>query len=86
MRFKVLDGFCLGPIHGDVYPGDVVDLAEREAAQYVVQGRLAPAEEVEVQAGVEVHAGSPEFPQGGPAAAQTQDPGPRRRGRRGKEE
>ena len=39
-RYAVLDGFCLGTPRGDVYPGDTVELTEREARPHLQIGRL----------------------------------------------
>ena len=44
-RYRVTDGFCLGGVHGDVYPGTEVDLTAKEAAPFIHQGRLVEVEE-----------------------------------------
>lgn len=44
-RYAVLDGFCLGNPRGDVYPGDTVELTEREARPHLQIGRLRLVED-----------------------------------------
>lgn len=42
LRCRVLDGFCLGGVHGDVVPGQLLELGEREARPLIASGRLEP--------------------------------------------
>lgn len=51
-RYRVLQGFCLGGGR-DVYPPDVIELPEREAAPYVFEGRLEEVIEKEKPAAKE---------------------------------
>jgi len=66
--YRVLDDFCLGPPHGDVWTGDVVELEERFASVYVYQRRL----QLETQAPAHQ----------APPVVTNQDPTPARRTRR----
>lgn len=38
-KYKVVSGFCLGGV-GDVYPGTVVELNQRDAARELHNGRV----------------------------------------------
>jgi hypothetical protein len=42
MRVVVVSGFCAGPPHGDVYPGQVIELPEAEARRLMAVGRAGP--------------------------------------------
>jgi len=54
MRVRVLRGFCLGGGR-DAYPGDIVDMDEIGARQYIGTGKVAPVLEA-VQVSDEVPA------------------------------
>ncbi|HSW62180.1 MAG TPA: hypothetical protein VLH56_02495 [Dissulfurispiraceae bacterium] len=44
-KLRILRGFCLGPVVGDVYPGDVIDAAlipARTLRPYILAGKLEP--------------------------------------------
>lgn len=42
MKYIVLRGFCLGAGR-DVYPGDVIDLDDKNAAYHLARGKIKPS-------------------------------------------
>jgi len=63
-RYLVLDGFCLGGSHGDAYPGDVVELAEKDARSHLSIGRLRPAPDAPATPAVPAASDEPPAPAG----------------------
>lgn len=45
MKLKALKGFCLGAGR-DVYPGDVFDATDKDAAIYIKNGSAVKAEDI----------------------------------------
>jgi hypothetical protein len=44
MKYKVLRGFCLGG-GKDVYPGETIDISDKDAAEPLASRKIAPLEE-----------------------------------------